>query len=329
MIQKNSLKKVKHVSHNDLDGVGCTILSKSALGRSNVSAQNLGNHEIDDYVSQFLAGNVVFEIQDTDTEEVEIRQDLPEDYSLILITDMSVNDEVAEKIDAVHKDPEKPDVLLLDHHKTALHLNEYEWANVHVEIDGVKASGTSLLFSALYPETTETKNEMNQKHFAETVRQYDTWDWFNITNNQEAKELNDYMYMMPVKDFERHILSQLRHMEPDNPDYFGEKGRALLDQKQREIESYIQKKEKQMIIKNNVGHVFAELHVSELGNQLCLNHEEIDYVMIYDIGKLKVSFRAVKDDVDVSAIAKAMGGGGHAKASGASLDPSIIEHIIG
>lgn len=328
MIDKSIEGRIKHISHNDLDGVGCTILSKSALGRTNVSAHNLNNNEIDDYIDAFLNGSIFYELMDEDGQDI-THHDLPKHYDLILITDMSVNHSVAEKLNAIHDDPSMPDVLLLDHHKTALHLNDYPWAHVHVEIDGVKASGTSLLFSAIYPEGTLTKNGLNRKHFAETVRQYDTWDWFNLTDNKEAKQLNDYLFMMSAGDFEKHILNTLKKMDPDNPDYFGEKGRALLEQKEQDIQAYIKSKQKQLIIKDGVGHVFAESHTSELGNQLCLDNEEMDYVRIYDIGRLKVSFRAVKDDVDVSEIAKAMGGGGHAKAAGASLSQSIIDDIIG
>ena len=40
-------------------------------------------------------------------------------------------------------------------------------------------------------------------------------------------------------------------------------------------------------------------------------------------GKIKGSFRTSSDDVDVAAIAKKMGGGGHKKASGFTADGTI------
>jgi len=42
-------------------------------------------------------------------------------------------------------------------------------------------------------------------------------------------------------------------------------------------------------------------------------------------GRIKGSFRTTKDDVDVSALAKKMGGGGHKKAAGFSTDGTIAE----
>ena len=40
------------------------------------------------------------------------------------------------------------------------------------------------------------------------------------------------------------------------------------------------------------------------------------------------SFRTAKDQIDVSEIAKAIGGGGHKAAAGASIKKSVMDHII-
>lgn len=42
-------------------------------------------------------------------------------------------------------------------------------------------------------------------------------------------------------------------------------------------------------------------------------------------GKIKGSFRTTKDDVDVSALAKKLGGGGHKKAAGFTTSGTIKE----
>ena len=44
-------------------------------------------------------------------------------------------------------------------------------------------------------------------------------------------------------------------------------------------------------------------------------------------GKIKGSFRTTNDDVDVSALAKKMGGGGHKKAAGFTTD-GTIENVV-
>jgi oligoribonuclease NrnB/cAMP/cGMP phosphodiesterase (DHH superfamily) len=75
------------------------------------------------------------------------------------------------------------------------------------------------------------------------------------------------------------------------------------------------------------GVVFAEKYFSELGNRLCQMHPEIDFVaMIYMSGT--VSYRTVKDDIDIGKdVAKLFGGGGHAKAAGASSLKELPEFL--
>ena len=56
-----------------------------------------------------------------------------------------------------------------------------------------------------------------------------------------------------------------------------------------------------------------------MGNKLCKMHPEIDMVMMIDMGHMSVSYRTVKDDVNVGEIAIALGGGGHPKAAGSGF----------
>ena len=115
----------KVLSHNDLDGVGCGILAKLAFGeKARVRYNSLSslNHEIDYFLENEGAETVLF------------------------ITDLSPDEERISKLDAFFKENGK--IQLIDHHKTALQLNEYEWGAVTVESeDGRLASATSLFFA--------------------------------------------------------------------------------------------------------------------------------------------------------------------------------------
>jgi nanoRNase/pAp phosphatase (c-di-AMP/oligoRNAs hydrolase) len=62
--------------------------------------------------------------------------------------------------------------------------------------------------------------------------------------------------------------------------------------------------------------VFADRFVSELGNTLCEKYPEYDLAVIIDPGACKVSYRTIKDDVDVGKIATLFSGGGHPKSAG-------------
>ena len=77
-----------------------------------------------------------------------------------------------------------------------------------------------------------------------------------------------------------------------------------------------------------VGITFADKYISELGNKLCELHPELDFVVLINISTLTVSYRTVKDDLDLSDIAKRFGGGGHPKASGSRFDASIVNDML-
>ena len=97
----------KLLSHNDLDGVGCGILAKIAFGRQ-VKVRYNSVSGLDREVEWFL------ENDDKET--------------FLFITDLSVSEVNEKRLESFYQDGGK--VQLLDHHKTALHFNEYEWGQV-------------------------------------------------------------------------------------------------------------------------------------------------------------------------------------------------------
>ena len=77
------------------------------------------------------------------------------------------------------------------------------------------------------------------------------------------------------------------------------------------------------------GFVFAEKYVSELGNRLCKMHPEIDFIAMIDMGTKTVSYRTVKDDIDLGKdIAQLFGGGGHPKAAGSEFSDNVQFKVI-
>lgn len=98
--------------------------------------------------------------------------------------------------------------------------------------------------------------------------------------------------------------------------------------------SYIDEKDKQLVQKTDIfgnvyGAVFSERYISELGNRLCDLHPELAYVAMIDICKGSVSYRTVREDIDLGGeIAHSFGGGGHAKAAGSTFDRKAVMEIV-
>jgi oligoribonuclease NrnB/cAMP/cGMP phosphodiesterase (DHH superfamily) len=290
----------KLLTHNDLDGLGCGILAKLAFGdKVTVRYNSIGS--LDREVAWFLDN---------------------EKNTFLFITDLSVNEENEKRLDSYFKDGGK--LQFIDHHKTALHYNDYEWGHVVVEDEaGHLTSATSLFYVYLIEQgLLEKRNIITE--FVELVRQYDTWEW-EKNENETARRLNALLFLLTIDEFEETMLHRLKNEEAFHFTEFEEKILAMEDDKK---DRYIRRKRRELVQKkiNNAyaGIVFAESYHSELGNQLGKDYPHLDYIAILNMGGRKMGFRTIHDHVDVSEVAARFDGGGHAKAAGCTMnDPAF------
>lgn len=293
------------MSHNDLDGVGCGILAKLAFGKQ-VKVRYNSVSSLDREVGWFL------ENDDKNT--------------LLFITDLAVNKENEKLLNDFYQTT--GNVQLIDHHKTSLHFNDYEWGHVLVEDEqGKLTSATSLFHHYLVSQQLLESREAISE-FVELVRQYDTWEW-EKNENFEAQRLNALFYLISIEEFEEKMIERLRIIDHFDFDDFEKK---LLDMEENKIERYIRRKKKEIVQaqvgEHLVGIVYAESYHSELGNDLGKVYPHLDYIVILNMGGKRLGFRTVHDHVDVSEVAGRYGGGGHAKASGSSLTDSAFKLFV-
>lgn len=314
------MSKIKLFTHGaDLDGIGCAILAYLAFGRDNVDVEYCDYKDVNEKVEAFIE-----------------KEELFKSYDKVYITDISVSEEVANMINILDFPPKR--VRLFDHHATALWLNEYEWCEVIVAYDnGVKTSGTELFFKHLdkygYLDEYEDWKVVNISRFVIMVRDYDTWRWKGFVHNGfMCKKLNDLFDIYGRYDFIDWILKNIEL--PNKFPYFNEVDKALLNIKQKEINYYIECKDKQLVEKidkfgNRYGFVFSDRYTSELGNYLSEIHPELDYIAMVNMSNGTVSYRTVKEDIDLGCeIAHSYGGGGHKKAAGSQFDISVIRDLV-
>lgn len=296
---------IKLFTHTDLDGVSCEILGKIAFEEDiNVVRCNYG--DIDAKVEEFINGT--------------------EEYDKLFITDISVNKEIADKLLSI-----SDKVILLDHHKTALWLNEYPYALVQVEDESIgKMCGAYLFYEYLKKNHKEFDDTPALKLFIDYVRMYDTWEWKEKYDNIIPKRLNDLMYIDGPNEF----IDKMVYRLGNNLFIFDDTDLMKLQIEQTYINSYITQKNETLMVNDDlfpeytVGITFADKYISELGNKLCELHPELDFVVLINMSTLAVSYRTVKDDLDLSDIAKRFGGGGHPKASGSRFDASIVNDML-
>ena len=296
---------IKLFTHTDLDGVSCEILGRIAFGED-IDVVRCGYGNIDDKVEEFINSD--------------------EEYDKLFITDISVKKELA---DALNNVSDK--VILLDHHKTALWLNEYPYALVQVEDESIgKMCGTYLFYEYLKKNHKEFNDTPALKLFIDYVRMYDTWEWKEKYDNIIPKRLNDLMYIDGPNEF----IDKMVYRLGNNLFILDDTDLMKLQIEQTYINSYVAQKNETLMVNDSlfpeyiVGITFADKYISELGNKLCELHPELDFVVLINMSTLTVSYRTVKDNLDLSAIAKGFGGGGHPKASGSKFDASIVNDML-
>ncbi|MFJ7679329.1 DHH family phosphoesterase [Peribacillus sp. NPDC097224] len=292
-------------THNDLDGVGCGIVAKLAFGEDVVVSYNsIGrlNQNVEAFLEQA-------NIEDT-----------------LIVTDLSVNEDNEKMITQFVEDGGH--ALLIDHHKSALHLNEHDWASVTVEQeDGKQTAATSLFYQyAVDQKWLEPSRIFSE--FVELVRQYDTWEW-QANNNVTAKRLNDLFFMIPIEEFETKIAHKLSSAENFA---FDEVEQTLLGVEESRVDRYINRKKREVyqatVGPHTVGVVHAESYHSELGNELSKEFSHLDYIAILMVGSKRISFRTIHDEIDVAEVAGKYDGGGHQKAAGCTMSEKAYSQFV-
>ena len=284
------------VSHiGAIDGVSPIILLK--LCPIEFHYQLLENHELDDYINKILV------------EDLSV-------YDHIYITDLCPSMDLLSKID---KSCYKEKFRIFDHHVSRVEASQYDFVTINL-----KECGTSLFYQYL---NTKYNFEENVKNYVGHVRDLDLWLW-QEKQNILAKNLGDLFTIYGCEQYIDTIYQKLNSNIRVSLNTFEQK---ILQLEKERIERYIEKKEKMMITfqyeNYHVGCVFSELYRSEMGNVLATKYPHLDFiVMINSSGG--ISLRTIKNDMDVSLIAKKFGGGGHKAASGFSFSDEMRSFII-
>jgi oligoribonuclease NrnB/cAMP/cGMP phosphodiesterase (DHH superfamily) len=303
--------KIKLFTHDDLDGVGCFILLKCFCQDVDVEYCSYG--DINEKLDKWL--------------------DIAEcaDYSALFITDISVNAEIAEKLNKL--DNENLIALyLLDHHQTADWLQKkYPWAQVDSSPYTPRASGTSMVWNYLVASMDKgivLRNSL-KGDFAEYVRLYDTWEHNEHKNGEMSRNLNTLLGIYGKDLFVKKMLEKFH----SNILSLDEQDMLLIENEKHIIKEYVDKTCTKPILSKILGYeaciVFAEEHVASIGEELKKRYPDVEVIAIIDMNKQKISYRTPQKDFNTGLwVAKPLGGGGHPAASGSQINDSQLEETI-
>jgi oligoribonuclease NrnB/cAMP/cGMP phosphodiesterase (DHH superfamily) len=278
--------------HNDLDAVGSRIVAEiSELEIASTSYHTYEN--IDKAIVNYIKNK---EFSNGDS---------------LLICDICPTKETALLIE---KEVKKGlNIILIDHHKTRLWVEKYEWA-----IIDLNKSATEILFS-LY----EGKTKGTYFDFVQTITAWDIWK-LNSPYRERSEQMNTLLGFIGKDAFVKAFTEKLN---ADETEPFKTIIGYLVARKKRYVSQVIRTQlEKTRLyvdgFRNKFKIIFATDYISEIGHAVLAHpaSEDIDYICVINPIINSCSLRSRAKGVDVGIIAKHFDGGGHPGAAGFPFD---------
>lgn len=329
-ITKNN--KILLLTHTDMDGSGPVIFLKSIF--KDIDVEHCPNALMSKTIKQ----------KATDA-------DVAKQYDTIIVCDISCTENDAEIINKYKK---IKNLILLDHHITATALNKYSWACVEPNLledtyrnnylYGInkkpsRSSGTSLLFD--YLTYCELIQNIPNIHLAEElnffIAGYDTWDWAELFDKDiRFQNLDTLFETYGFTEFENAYIKRLSN--PEETELFNETDHLLLRIAETKRQVHTDKIRRTMStgnVKFNDEYLtfvfcFSTEYLQNTFDVMKEDYPDSDlYIVDYGNG---LSFRAIKENINIAEIVKPLGGGGHPGAGGLSISfedrKELIENIL-
>lgn len=293
----------------DIDGIGNAVLSKLAFDE--VDYILCETFDINNQVNQFYESGRIY------------------DYDMIFATDICIKEPLLSTIANDSKLNGK--VKVFDHHITEIKEgnDKYEWVNIVVEDEFGKCSGTSLFYQYLM-EQGYIKPTSGTDTFVELTRRYDTWEWQTKYNDEIPYNLNLLFNFLGGNSYIRLMTEKLRNnllfAFTDIEQEMINNSKSKINEK---VSSFIDNMEVREINNHCVGITFVEdEYRNDVAMEIRKRNIDIDLVMMILLTRGTISYRNIKDDVDVSEIAVMFGGKGHKEASSSPITSEVKEEII-
>lgn len=321
-------------THTDLDGVISGLFLSHYFKTYRHAEADAKGFYLDDnpnitvhYCSAGTYGTLSSDINDV----------LDNDHKIeaIFVTDITPNDATTERL----FNSGIP-VKIIDHHETSLYLAE-KYPDMIINksvLNGQSTAAATLVYDCLTHkrEVSLIKGDILPESLAQITRSYDTWDWALDANDKfgvEARKFDGLLYMYGKEIFISHTLKALQKGK-----LVSDEDALISDLQLKRDTSYIGDKVKEATYttftlpdgaKIRAAVVLGDKLFSEIGNELLKTidpetNDKTHLSIMVNNGKL--SFRS-DDVIDSSLVARVLGGGGHPKASGASINFDVITLI--
>lgn len=309
------MRKGLHITHNDSDAVGCTVVAS--------------------FMPDIEWTNVYCKVTGADKalEENFMSDDIKEKPDMVIISDIGISDEMAEKLEAYRVNNPSFELHLIDHHITNTLPSKYSWAYVRVQNEaGIMTSAALNMLEIFDDKLKESvyEGEYDQYQFAledviESISRYDTWEWKKHPVDYKEDEFKIITDELGCEEASSLIVRNICRARVNGIYHWDEFSRKLIDMYKTNEKRAIEEVIKNPIITDislmNQQYKAALIVCDrKYGNsQMTAMYEtynEIDLVVGLYTADHTVSLRTNRPSINVSEIAKWYGGGGHVAAAG-------------
>ncbi len=315
--------KIYHLSHIDLDGYGCQMVTNRYFNNIEFLNSNYGK-EINERINQIIQAIASSDVQN----------------NLILITDLNLTMEQAKELEGKVKTNQKDvKLLLLDHHKSGQDCaDKFEWYYLDHTRCATKISYD--FFSSLMGEDKKLSD------LVDVINAVDIW----LDDAKEfelgkvclglisgAKEINRVMFSKENSNYMFNILQEIQpYFSKPNPHIALDEAIHTIKKsffktnKDDTLSNLVSSYNVKMLTKNrdkmqisygeHIGILTYNIgNVSVIGNDFLKANPDFDFFM--DVTSRKTTSLRANGKLDVSKMAKRVGnGGGHPNASGGLLN---------
>lgn len=207
-------------------------------------------------------------------------------------------------------------ITVIDHHETAGYLNEYVGLDprisLYIETSNEKYSGVGLCWNYFYGDTCELPIALR------AIQDRDIWKFKEAHTKEVCAALRLY----------EQDETLATHLVCNGPNFFNElvlKGSVLMQKFYKDLDVLY----KQRCYINFTGYKVPAvnappMYASELGEMLAIGHA-FSVVWSFNGKNFSCSLRSSPTGIDVSKVAKLVGGGGHKHAAGCSVNTYMFD----
>jgi len=305
--------KVLLFSHkSDIDGMGSVILAKLAF--TTVEYVLCETFNLEKEIEKYYKTNHIY------------------DFDKIFITDLWLEEPLLTKVANDKKLRNK--IYIFDHHESALleTTTKYSFATIKISDTKGLCCGTSLFFAYLLNNNYISNDNLIVTEFVELTREYDTWEWTTKYHNDIPQKLTLLFNSIGCNEYINLMFEKL-NKNFQLPFFFNDLEKKIIENKtnstKEKILNYVNKINYIEILGKKAGLIFIDYEYrNDLAEYLRNNKYEIDFVMLVALDYGTISYRSIKDNVNVRLIAEAFGGKGHDKTASSPISPKIKKDII-